>query len=399
MQTVIGLFENARDAQRAAQQLMSEGFTADNVDVSVREGSSDSSGSDYSSANYSSDQNSAGFSRDNVAGSSSVTGTSDYSSGSDYKTDNLSGNYSTGGSSDYTTGSDYRTDNLSDNDLTGNTRTSSGEHHHHSGDGNSFGDKVSKFFKNLFGNDDDQAGRYTHVANRTGSVVTVYADTKDEAEKAADILDEYGAVDVDERAAEYGYTGSGAGYATGSGTDYNTTTGSNVGSDYTNDLTTDRMSDTSMSDRMTDISDRLTDDTNDRTNTGDTLKVIKEDVRVGKREVETGGVRLRSRVIERPVEETLRLREERVTVERNPVDRPATTADFQNFKEGEIEMTERAEVADVSKEARVVEEIRLSKEVNERTETINETARDTEVDVENLSKTDTTRKYNKKKDL
>ncbi len=46
MQTVIGLFENARDAQNAAQQLMQEGFTSDNVDVSVRgDGSNDSSGS------------------------------------------------------------------------------------------------------------------------------------------------------------------------------------------------------------------------------------------------------------------------------------------------------------------------------------------------------------------
>ncbi len=36
MQTVIGLFENAHEAQKAVHELMSKGFTKDNVDVSVR---------------------------------------------------------------------------------------------------------------------------------------------------------------------------------------------------------------------------------------------------------------------------------------------------------------------------------------------------------------------------
>ena len=127
----------------------------------------------------------------------------------------------------------------------------------------------------------------------------------------------------------------------------------------------------------------------------ESLNVINEDIQIGKREVETGGVRLRSRIVERPVEETVRLREERVNVERNTVDREATSADLQNFKEGEIEMTERAEVADVTKQARVVEEVKLSKEVNQRTETVRDTARDTEVEVEKLDKDDLNRKLQK----
>ncbi len=185
----------------------------------------------------------------------------------------------------------------------------------------------------------------------------MHAQSEEEAERAADILDEYGAVDVNERAAAYGYSGKTSG-SSSERTDY----------------------------------DRANSDVDE----SDTLNVIKEDVQIGKREVETGGVRLRSRIVERPVEEKIRLREEKVTVERNPVDRAATSSDFQNFKEGEIEVTERAEVADVSKQARVVEEVKLNKEVNERTETISETARDTEVDVENLSKSDVNRKGKKK---
>jgi stress response protein YsnF len=111
---------------------------------------------------------------------------------------------------------------------------------------------------------------------------------------------------------------------------------------------------------------------------------VEENVQIGKREVETGGVRLRSRIIETPVEENLRLREEYVRVERTPVDRVATDADLQNFQEREIEMTEHAEVPVVNKEARVVEEVNLNKEVEERDETVKETVRKTEVDVENL---------------
>ncbi len=124
------------------------------------------------------------------------------------------------------------------------------------------------------------------------------------------------------------------------------------------------------------------------------IPVIEENLQVGKREVFTGGVRLRSRIVERPVEESLRLREENVTIERTPVNRPATSADLANFQGTQIEMTESAEVPVVSKEARVVEEVSLGKEVQERTETISGTVRKTEVDVENIGTTDTDRSHN-----
>jgi uncharacterized protein (TIGR02271 family) len=350
MQTVIGLFENAHDAQQAVQHLLRSGFSSDNVDVSVK-------GSNTTSGNYSSENYASGDTSGNT-----LTGTSNTSVGS-----------TSGSSFGSTSDSTYQSsdDSLSNRTLSGdddNNRT-----YRNDNDDDSFGDKVSRFFKNLFGGDNDDADRYTHVANKTGSIVTVYAQSNDEAERAADILDENGAVNVDERASEYGYSGR------------------STSSAYSSDTLSE---DDSVTNTSNYSSDRLDTDDNDN----DTLNVIKEDVQIGKREVETGGVRLRSRIVERPVEETIRLREEKVTVERNPVDRPATTSDFQNFKEGEIEMTERAEVADVTKQARVVEEIKLTKEVNERTETISETARDTEVDVENLSSSDATTKKNKKKD-
>lgn len=117
----------------------------------------------------------------------------------------------------------------------------------------------------------------------------------------------------------------------------------------------------------------------------ETIPVIREELEVGKREVETGGVRLRSRIVEEEVAENVSLREETVHVERTPVDRAATEADI---REDAIEMQERAEVPVVNKEARVVEEISLSKEVTEREETVRDTVRDTEVDIEKLDRTD-----------
>ena len=95
---------------------------------------------------------------------------------------------------------------------------------------------------------------------------------------------------------------------------------------------------------------------------------------------ERGGVRVESRVEEVPVEQDVQLREERVHVERRPVDRPVTDADAA-FREGSIEVTERAEEAVVAKEARVVEEVVVNKEVGERTETVRDTIRRTDVDV------------------
>jgi len=207
-------------------------------------------------------------------------------------------------------------------------------------DDDSVGDSIGSFFSNLFGDNDDSK-KYSRVARR-GSVVTVHAQSTDEAEQAADILDEYGATDVDERVKEFNYS------ATAS----------------TEDTT-------------------LSDKTN---NTNASLPVIEEELQVGKRTIQTGGARLRSRIIERPVEESLRLREERVRVDRNSVNRPASEAELANFKEGQIEMIEHAEVPVVSKEARVVEEISLSKEVEEREETIRDTVRKTEVEIENLRK-------------
>ncbi len=118
---------------------------------------------------------------------------------------------------------------------------------------------------------------------------------------------------------------------------------------------------------------------------GTAIPVMEEELKVGKRQVERGGVRIYSHMTEKPVEAQVQLREEHVTVERRPVDRPVSGADMAGFKEGTIEVTETAEEAVVSKQARVVEEVVVGKDVRERTETVSDTVRRTEVDVDNAT--------------
>jgi uncharacterized protein (TIGR02271 family) len=126
-----------------------------------------------------------------------------------------------------------------------------------------------------------------------------------------------------------------------------------------------------------------TDGTGFRAGSEAVLPVIAEELRVGKREVEAGGVRVTSTVQEIPVQEQVQLREEKVDVERRAVDRPLGPGD-QAFKEQAFEVTAKAEEAIVAKEARVVEEVVVRKGENVRTETISDTVRRQDVDVQQL---------------
>ncbi len=124
--------------------------------------------------------------------------------------------------------------------------------------------------------------------------------------------------------------------------------------------------------------------------TGETaIPVVEEELVVGKRTVDQGGVRVYRRVVEIPVEETVQLREEHIHVERRPVDRAVTNQDLA-MADRTVELTETAEEAVIGKDARVVEEVRLGKDMTERTERIHDTVRKTEVEVEEITATDRT---------
>ena len=203
--------------------------------------------------------------------------------------------------------------------------------------------KVESFFDRLFG-DDDQDNNRDHrrsdaareVASR-GTVVTVHTESMENAQEAAAIMDRFGAIDFDQRYNEY--------------------------QDDSFDADRNR---NRLNERFGDVDGEQT------------LQVLKEDVAIGKREVRTGGISVRSHVIKRPIDETLRLRTEEVYVNRKKVDRPADNADFSDRS---IQLQETSEEAVISKEARVKEEITIGKKVDSRSEKIHETARETEVDI------------------
>lgn len=112
------------------------------------------------------------------------------------------------------------------------------------------------------------------------------------------------------------------------------------------------------------------------------VPIVEEQLVVGKREVDRGGVRVRSYVSEVPVHEQVRLREERINVERRAVDQPLSEADVDAFQDRVIDVTATSEEAVIGKTARVVEEVVVTKTSDERTEEIDDTVRRTDVDIE-----------------
>jgi uncharacterized protein (TIGR02271 family) len=217
----------------------------------------------------------------------------------------------------------------------------------------SFGERVAHFFRSLFGSHDDEehVGHYAEAVRRGSSVVTaVVPDARTEA--VSEILRRHDAVDIHDRAEQWrsrGWTGY--------------------------EPSAQALSEDELARER---------EHNVAATESETLPVVEEELKVGKRQVQRGGVRVFTHTTERPVEEQVTLREERANVERRPVDRPATDADLAAFKEGSIEVRETTEEPVTSKTARVVEEVVVGKEVRERTETVGDVVRRTDVEVEQL---------------
>jgi len=230
---------------------------------------------------------------------------------------------------------------------------------------------------------EEDAGYYTEGVRRGGTLVTVAADDN-MADQAVSIMNRHGAVDIDERAASWqssgwtGYDANAEPYDANRITQERTT--------YTGAATTGMT--TNVDTTRTDMDTTRTDMGSTRTvNAGDEISVpiVEEELQVGKRQRSGGGVRVYTGIEQVPVQEQVTLREEHVEVERRPVNRAVTDADFANFQEGVIEVTETSEEAVVAKTARVVEEVVISKEASERVETISDTVRRTDVNVEQIN--------------
>ncbi len=114
------------------------------------------------------------------------------------------------------------------------------------------------------------------------------------------------------------------------------------------------------------------------------IPIIEEKMKVGKRQVDEGGVQIKKEMDTKDVEKQVNLRDENVDVQRHSVDRPATDADFNAFKEGTVEIHTTHEEPIVEKEARVTGEVVVDKNVQEHQETVTGQVRKTDVDVQKL---------------
>jgi uncharacterized protein (TIGR02271 family) len=209
------------------------------------------------------------------------------------------------------------------------------------------------WFQRLFSTgEDEDRGTYQEALRRGSAIVAVTA-PPDQVERVARVMNDLGAVDIDRRADYYRQTGY---------------SGANASAPaYTAD-------------------EAARDHENFRNRQGKTaVPVIEEELQVGKRAVQRGGVRIYSHVVNQPVEEQVNLREEHVRVERRPANRPVEAGDLARMRDQTIEVPETAEEVVISKRARVREEVVVGKETTERTETVRDNVRRTEVRVDPLN--------------
>lgn len=206
------------------------------------------------------------------------------------------------------------------------------------------------FWSRLFGGEPDHDTTvYSRSVENGASVVSVRVSDA-HADRVLAILDSHHPVDIDERAATY---------ATDTASAYTAPAAYAAAAPATGSVADD-----------------------------ETIRLSEERLAVGKRVVNRGGTRIRRFVVETPVEQQISLHEERVTLERRPVTEGRAVTDA-TFSDKTIEMTEIAEEAVVSKQAFLTEEIRLRKEATDRVETIRDTVRKEDVEIEQVPGTAT----------
>jgi uncharacterized protein (TIGR02271 family) len=202
---------------------------------------------------------------------------------------------------------------------------------------------------------------YSEGIRRGGYVVFVTGATGGHRDRVFDIFETSGAVDFDERERTWrseGWTG----YSGSASENYGSAAASGQAS-------------------LSDRGDRIGGAESYASGREQSVPGAQEQLRLGKRDTSHGRVRVRSYVREEPVSEEVTLRDEHVEVERRPADRAAGVGE-DAFRDRTIEAEERSEEAVVDKQARVVEEVGLRKESNTRRETVSDTVRHTEVDID-----------------
>jgi uncharacterized protein (TIGR02271 family) len=207
------------------------------------------------------------------------------------------------------------------------------------------------FWASLFGGEPDQDPSVYDRSVESGSSVVTVKVASEHVEQVVAILQRHGPIDMDDRAASYGY-------ATPTTTTPTTTTAASTATSPA--IPSGRTTALPAGEEVVSLSE--------------------EQLSVGKRLVNRGTTRIRRFVVETPVEEAVTLHSEHVSIERRPVADGTKVTDAA-FTDRVIEVTETEEEAVVAKTARVREEVVVNKAATDRVETVRDTVRREDVEV------------------
>src|SRR6185437_11633256 len=119
--------------------------------------------------------------------------------------------------------------------------------------------------------------------------------------------------------------------------------------------------------------------------TEEVLRLAEEQLDVGKRVVEIGKARIRRFIVEKPVESQVTLHEEHAAMMRRPVTDAGLVKDV-DWSDKTFEITETAEQVVINKTAHVAEEVVIRVEGSDRVETVHDTIRRQQVELERTAR-------------
>ncbi len=200
------------------------------------------------------------------------------------------------------------------------------------------------FWRRLFGRDIElhEAGVYGRSILQGGAIVSVRV-PESEARKVVELLDTHRPVDVLDRARTYG-----------------------LSAEPRVAVPPPTMASAARKDKDEEI-----------------VRLAEEELTVGKRQVEAGFTRVHRFIVEKPVEATVTLHEEHVEVMRRAITDPNYLKDV-DWTEQTIEMRETVEQPVVNKTAHVAEEVIIRRKGSEHVETVRDTVRQQQLEVEKV---------------
>lgn len=229
-------------------------------------------------------------------------------------------------------------------------------------------------WQRLFGDtvDDEQSEVYNDALESGGVVLSLRAD-EDQLPRALTILDAHDSVDMSRR----------------NNPDYTDTTGTvsdvapstdPIFTGESDGLAATQGSSLTGSEASRPLRTSLTGDESEE----EVLRLAEEQLEIGKRLVSEGSTRVRRYTVTDEVSEEISLREQHADIFRRSINEPAHLDDV-DWSEKTVEVAETHEQPVINKTAQVTEEVVVRTDASERVETISDTVRRQEVDIDHTA--------------